>query len=979
MKTKITKISNINPQDTFAESTNGIYIVDAGAGTGKTHTIIRRYKNLINAGVHPKDILLITFTRNAAEQMRNDVVTAAYEQEVSITDLLEAPVLNFHSYCLRFLKKYGLKAPSILGISEMLTGNFNVAEENIYESELFRKFYLKFRKSNFRKYESIYKSLSYDYETVLSSIKKLCSIGIFPTSKGWFSNGAELLKGNEDEYRKKFEQMNEVCMGKTSEVQNEMHSIIKGMKDKVCFDFNYEENLEGKRVKESLIDEIFSDEMQEELIEFMRDVYYSYIEFMLKRNILNFDFVIMFAYLVLYSDKEIRNASQFEYIMVDEFQDTDEIQFLLLMLLCKDINGTANIGVVGDWKQGIYGFRNTTIENITLFSERLSDYKKVLNKGSERITYNTDESAINKITFEYNYRSSQKILDFSMHTLKCKGSADDKPDIEMVTNNFSKPLTAIRELDDLTEIAFYESAVQDSDSETELILKKISELTNDEKYLIREFEKDGSVKCERRIQYSDICVLSRTNEFGLKLQKEGITKNIPVNFEGGLELFASQQGILLLAWLRVMLNVNSAEGWLPILETDGNKFNELKYLTDLISKNNTNAESEYFRELFDFRDKLASEKENLLNVIEMIFTRYGFEDEYCNAILTEFSSWIKNDLLSPGELTNLINNLKIDRFNIEISNTDNAVVYQTIHGSKGLEYPVVILANMNTLVFPSSKSSYPNIYYHPVSGLRLRKQFGSIGEYSGVFDNWRSEILICMLKTGNYDEERRLLYVAATRAKQYLYFTTRKASNFFKDLLTFCGEIPVNNFDYEIIPVEFKNEIDREEIKAPEVKSHGRKFVSVHTLMDEDVPASESFESEIVPDISAGNNEAMEYGIKIHLAAQRIANKIDPGFESEEVRGIYSFLKNCGAEEIHSEVDFLYPSGNEMIRGTIDLILIYKDRVEIVDYKTGSGKKFLEQYKKQISIYKEVVNKVYPDKEVTGLIYFTGINEFVKV
>ncbi|MBK8984076.1 MAG: hypothetical protein IPM38_17605 [Ignavibacteria bacterium] len=52
---------------------------------------------------------------------------------------------------------------------------------------------------------------------------------------------------------------------------------------------------------------------------------------------------------------------------------------------------------------------------------------------------------------------------------------------------------------------------------------------------------------------------------------------------------------------------------------------------------------------------------------------------------------------------------------------------------------------------------------------------------------------------------------------------------------------------------------------------------------------------------------------------------------------------------------------------------------EIVDYKTGSGKKYLEQYKKQISIYKDVVEKVYPGKKVFGSIYFTGLNEFIKI
>lgn len=971
----------INPQDTFAESLKGIYLVDAGAGTGKTHTIIRRYINLINTGVHPKDILLITFTRNAADQMRNDVVTADYKKEINVTELLEAPVLNFHAYCLRFLKKYGLKAPSIIGLDDILTGNFNIAEESEYESELFRKFYQKFRKNTFRKYENIYKSLKNDFSSVLNAIKKLCSIGIFPTDKEWFGSGGEFLKGNRAEFSELFAELNKECIGAKAENQNEMYKILNGLKEKIFFDFNFEEKIEGKRAAESLKEEIFDDKNQIELIDFMREVYFSYIKFMLSKNILNFDFVIMFAYLVLFTDEKIRSSSQFEYIMVDEFQDTDEIQFLLLMLLCREVNGSVNLGVVGDWKQGIYGFRNTTIENITLFSERLSEYKELLNKDRNRIKFNAGADVINKITFEYNYRSSQLILDFSMHTLLCRGKEKDEPDTEFIFKNFSNPLTAKRKLDDLSEIAFYVSKDNDSESETELILKKISELTNNEKYLLREFDNKGKVKSERRIRYSDICVLARTNEFGLKLQKNGIQKMIPVNFKGGLELFSSQQGILLLAWLRVMLNEKSAEGWIPILEKDGNKFNELKYLIDLINNSQTGTEPEYFKELMDFRNRLASEKNNLLGVIEKIFTRYGFEDEYSNAILTEFSKRTKNELLSPGDLANLIDSLKLDKFKTEISNTENAVVFQTIHGSKGLEYPVVILANMNTSVFPSSKNVTGNIYFNPLSGIRLRKQFGSIGEYSGVFDNWRSEVLLGMLKTGNYDEERRLLYVAATRAKQYLYFTSGRPSYFFKDLQVLSGKNSISDFEYDIKPVEFKTDIESVKISIPEVVAHAKKFVSVHTLMKEvsDNAETEKFDTESVSDLTFSNDEALKYGIEIHLAAQRIANRIDPDKESAEVKNIFKFIENCGADEIKAEADFLYPLDNEIVRGTIDLLLIYKDRVEIVDYKTGTGKMYLEQYKKQISIYKEVIEKIYPGKKVFGTIYFTGLNEFIKI
>ena len=992
-----TKITNINPQDTFADSLDGIYLVDAGAGTGKTHTIIRRYENLINKGVLPKDILLITFTRNAAEKMRNDVVTKKFGKDVNITDLLEAPVLNFHAFCLRFLKKHGLNSPKLLGINEMLTGNFNVTENEVYENEVFRKFYLRFRKDNFKKYAGIYKSLGDDFGSVHSIIKKLCSIGIFPTSEGWFGNGKEFLNGNENRYNEKFDILNDVKIGEKKEKQNDMQNILKALKSNVFIDFNYEDWLDDKRVKEELKDIVFKDDEQELLIEFTRDVYFSYIEFMLKKNILNFDFIIMFAFLILYNNKNVRETAQFEYIMVDEFQDTDELQFLLLMLLCKNIDGHANIGVVGDWKQGIYGFRNTTIENITEFTERLSDYKKVLNSGEERISYNTDPEKINKITFEYNYRSSQKILDFSLSTLRCKGFEDDVVDINLLKENFKEALKARREFDDASEIIFYESAEEDSDSEAELVLMKISELTNDEKYIIRDFDNEGNTKSERRLKYSDICVLARTNEFGLKLQKAGIDKNVPVNFDGGLELFASEQGILLLAWLRVMLNERDIAGWIPILEKDGNKFNDLLYLKKLIEKGKTNEEADYFKDLFSFREKLLSENKSLINIIEMIFTRYGFADVYCNSIIAEFTNWTKSEILSPGELTNLIDSLSCSRFKVEINNTDDAVIYQTIHGAKGLEYPVVILANLNSRTFPSSKNTINSIFYNPVTGLRSRKQFGTIGEYSGVFDNFRSEILIKMMKANNSDEERRLLYVAVTRAKQYLYFTARKPSLFFTELKKHTGIESVTDFKYEIIPVKYESDISSEEIELEITKTDERKFVSVHSIMNkagsemegtgfftdkenkEKYDEHSGIDEDAKASIGLSLNEALTYGNKIHLAAQKLAENSDIKIENDELKRISDFLKSCGAAEILPEVEFLYPKGNDIIRGTIDLLLIYEDRIEIIDYKTDKSKKYIDKYKKQLSIYREVIREIYPDKKITAKIFYTGLNEVLEV
>ena len=104
--------NKINPQDILIESLEGIYLVDAGAGTGKTRTIINRYQKLIENNVKPRDILLITFTNNAADQMNEEVIRKV-SGNINITDLLNAPIMTFHSYCSRLVKNYGMDSPSL--------------------------------------------------------------------------------------------------------------------------------------------------------------------------------------------------------------------------------------------------------------------------------------------------------------------------------------------------------------------------------------------------------------------------------------------------------------------------------------------------------------------------------------------------------------------------------------------------------------------------------------------------------------------------------------------------------------------------------------------------------------------------------------------------------------------------------------------------------------------------------------------------
>ncbi|MEO6695503.1 MAG: UvrD-helicase domain-containing protein [Ignavibacteria bacterium] len=969
---------HIDPQLKLINSLEGIHLVDAGAGTGKTYSIVRRYENIIDGGSKPEDILLVTFTVKAAEQMRDDIINNL-SHKVSISKLLEAPVMTFHAFCSRILKKAGTASPTYLGLNEYLPKNFNILEDS-FEKEIFRKFFLSFSKLNSEKYSQILYALENEDATILKIIKKLCSVGIFPTVNGWVEKDLERLSGNYEAYNESFDKLNEIVIGKNKPegIQNELYKRFSQITiNKLYTDYNRNNIFKDKiMINPAIKEDLFNDTMQKDYIEFIKDVYISYISYLLKRNLINYEFMTMFAYLVLYNNGGLRKNTRFEYVMIDEFQDTDELQFKLIMLVCKNVKGKANLCVVGDWKQGIYGFRNTKIENITEFAKNLQHNKKELNRVEVRVDYDVGEHS--KIIFETNYRSSESILKFSRETLFVKGSDKEEVDRGIIENNFKESLRPNRELEDLTEIKFYKA--KNRLDEYDLVLKKISELVNEtDKYKIRDFDKiTGKVIEDRPVRYKDICVLSRVKRFCLELKREGTRKGIPINYGGGLEIFASEQGILVLAWLKLMINEKDLSGWLPVLDIEGYTYPEIKYFRDNIVENSYRLFAGMPDDLSDFLSRLRSNKNNILYAVESILGRYKFNDEKGNKIMTIIHKWMNSDLISLNDLVNIIDNSAKAEFDIEPENSSDAVLTQTIHRSKGMEYPIVIVANMNQLCFPGNTGDSSRIVYNDIAGLRAKNFFATKGVYYYKFHNWRTDLLNALCRKSDYDEERRLLYVAVTRAKQYVYLTSFKPSPFFKELSALTEKEVITDFDHKIIGHKSENNFSDEEILLTDPVIKQRKFVSTHRLMDEADMDFGNFEPNDENDLRTVK-ERLDHGALVHNLAHKIAGGIEVESDLPELIKIKTFLEDLKANELKSETDFILPKDDQIIRGTIDLLAFYDDRIEVIDYKTDTNKNYIQKYKIQIDVYKDVVKSIYKDKKVSGKIYFIELDEIVLV
>lgn len=974
-------ITHIDPQQELINSTEGIYLVDAGAGTGKTYSIIKRYNNIIGKNTDPKDILLVTFTVNAAKQMKQKVIKSLSDK-ISINKLLEAPIMTFHSFCALVIRKYGTFSPTYLGLKNFLPSDNDILEDKEFETELFRKFFLTFSDKHRIEYGDLLFLLEKESDNILKIIKKLCSLGIFPENGKWSKDALSVLKGDYKSYSNIFDELNNPVPGKKSdEIYNKLRNKFSAvLKEKLYLDFDEEKVFDGKKVNPGIKDEIFTDERQGEYIEFLKDVYLEYIEFLLQRNLMNYEFMVMFAYLTLYKNKAVREKMQFEYVMIDEFQDTDEIQFKIIMLLCKNLNDKINLCVVGDWKQGIYGFRNTNIENITKFGDNLSLYKDELNEGEVRIDY--DISDYKKIIFENNYRSSAKILKFSRETLFIQGSKSEEVDTEVININFTKPLEAKFDFGKFTDIGFYKA--NDRTDEYMLVLKKISELvSNTKKYKIRVYDKStGKISEERPVKYSDICILSRTKNFCLELQREAVKAGIPANYGGGLEIFSSEQGILVLAWLRLLSDEKDIQGWIPVLEKDEFSYPEINSFREKISEDEDRLITDIPEAAAKFLQHLKSLKNNLIGIVEAILGKYNFNDAVGCKIISIINSWIKNNLISLSELIRIIDRSKNTESKIGSGQNTDAVLIQTIHASKGLEYPVVILSNVNEKNFPGSDRDSGVIFFKDISGIRSNKFFADKGNYHCKFNNWKSDLIKSICKNRDYDEDRRLLYVAVTRAMQYLYFTAYSPSPFFKSMSEKSESEAVEYFEHEIISSNIKPDKTGIKIKTPGKISAGRKFVSPHSLMDEipeEIPEDETTEAVELNTYDLLNRKRYEFGKIVHEAANKIANGVELNSNIKEIKSIENFIIGLNANELKAEIDFLFPKGDTVIRGTIDLLAFYDDRIEIIDYKTDKSRKYESKYKIQLGIYRDVIKEIYKEKNIVCKIYYVRLDETVEI
>ncbi len=915
-------------QKIIAETLKGLMVVDAGPGTGKTHTIVERYINIISQkDVSPSDVLLLTFTNNAAaemdERIKNRMTEKGLEKD---SKLVQAK--TFDAFCLSVVLDSPDLVSDFFGFKEKLTRSAALQQNKTINKDYFIRFLDDFLNRKGSDYGDTAVIASEDALSIMSLIYKLMSRGLIPLKNGWFGKDWKKdLEGDCESILQSLRTINEL-------VEKGKYKTI-GTLDKMNGNsiFDGPDYLEGQNLPDEVLHEI-AYEQRNLLFKFIHDVYYEYIKRSISDNRLTFGLNAMFAFTVLYSNRSVRERNSYKYLMIDEFQDTNSNQMMIALMILSQ----PNLCVVGDWKQGIYGFRFVSIDNILNFESKCVEMRRFLNDDVKRIDYQIPE--IIEQSLEINYRSSQTIIDKAYECIFMKGADNDSFNQSTLSERMTYLKAGREDISEDTEIRYIQS--DSREMEVQDTIAAIRDYVFSGRYTIHQKGK------ERDPGFGDIAVICRKTEHCRLIRDACEASGIPAYLQGEVQIMSTREGKLALAWLKFVNNDRDPWGYVPIMA-------DMDYTPIEIRK----AAKEYGhipQELMKQRDMLYRKRRRITELLTSLFSYYGLDNDITQAIITTISSIHRSSLLTISDVIRIIEDDIESGSTYPVENfiDSKAVTIMTMHKSKGLEFPIVICPFIDFRTIPNMPNDESVFFFDERAGIRCTKEIGTFGDYSKICGSWRTRLVKASLNI-DYSEERRLMFVSLSRAMQYeTLICGPKPSIFMK---TLSGE------NYALIPrTEDEISVGTEEMtEKPDIPAYPQRRIKlgVHEILEFDNGEGESN----VEGCDEIGGKGMEYGTEIHKLAQImcLGGKVDESMYPElpEIRKILDDTEDADLRYPEIECGLPVDGTDVTLRGVIDLLVLYPDHIEIHDYKTDVGDRFESEYIMQLSIYAHAAEKFY--------------------
>ncbi len=899
----------------IAETTEGIVVVDAGPGTGKTFTIMNRYINIITKkDVDPQEVLLLTFTHNAADEMKERVVNELYRRGMKDVDVNTVRASTFDSFCSSVLMRDTSSIHRYLGIEERLSRQVRLIENEAMNRRYFQEFYDRFLDRHGSKHGDTALLLWDKGDELRSVISRLLTLGTCPTVGGWFRNGKSILEGDLAAMAEKSEDLNR-------EGKGGLFSKLRANKDHRP---GTVDAWEGPVVDGSIIKEAIGHD-RNGLFRFIHHVFLEYLRRSISENRLTFQMVAFFAFLSLYNDRSVREAESYRYVMIDEFQDTNELQFLISLLILKE----PNLCVVGDWKQGIYGFRYADIENLLEFDTRIEELSEELG-GRCKVPLQTPRHQ----SLKTNYRSANRVIHLSEKTLFLNATKEEELDptyirSKLVSLNSAKTLLE----DEDCRVRFLKTDGQKD--EVDLILHEAQKMVSEG---LSVTEWDGSGWSRRPIGYGDIAVLSRKRNLLHMLERRARELGMPLLMDGDMEIFLSREGKIVLAWLRMISDAEDQRAIAAIMDYEGHPHDSIAAVKE--------GQAPLPEDIRTQRDSLLRKQRTPNQLMTAIFQRYAIDNDISQAIISQVSGLHEGSLTGTAEMIALIeeNIRKGDSYPADMISSRDSVHLHTMHGAKGLEYPVVIVAGLNSNDMPSKKGEGGTLRFDRLYGLRAAYELVDEDGMLERYRDWRTA-LVTALSQKEYDEERRLLYVAVSRSMQHLVFTCHDPSPFMSGM----SDHNVHEVEFtapdSLLDTEVKKLVQRPTLEPAEVV---RRSIGVHSILR---PVLE------------GGGKGTEHGSMVHADAERLVHGMEPWSPYPGLEAVKKVLESSQGARVTTEMDCLLPMGEVSLEGRIDLMVERDDRVEIHDWKTDMSERNLSEYRIQLSVYAHAAAALQKDVE----------------
>ncbi len=797
-------------------------------------------------------------------------------------------------------------------------------------------------------------------------------------------------------------------LGNPNKFVSEILKHFSRLKDEDISPQKYLKYVKSLKVKLKKNQENEAEKVELERLYELAQTYQKYNQLLLDNNYLDFGDLIMYSLKLFKERPNVLSLwkKRYRFIMVDEFQDTNWAQYELVKILSKD----NNLLVVGDDDQAIYKFRGASLANIMQFKEDYPQAKEVLL---------TD-----------NYRSFQEILDKAY--LLIKNNNPYRLEEKLAINK-----KIISQIPDSPGEKLVFKNLANSQEEINTVAKKIKEL----------FKQGAS--------FSEFAILARSNQvaqdFSSQLKKQGI----PNQFISLRGLYQKDIIVSSLAYLRVLNDFHQVNALFSLFNLP--KFN-LKY-SQIVEinrfakrKNLSLYESlKNIRELVDLEKETIEKVENLVGLLkkhgQLVKDRPSSEifiefikdsgliesldydrDQEQFSYLNQFYKKIKNfeDNLKDAKLADFIESLDLemeagDSGTLSLDFVDSETVkIMTVHGAKGLEFNYVFLVSLMERRFPSDNRK--DKIELPIKLIKEK-----------IDDS----------KDRHIEEERRLFYVAMTRAKKLLHLSSwwgegepreRKVSRFVLETGLKSEKTKLKNkLDEKELIKDINKKIDLK-TKNPELVLPKRFSFSQLTAFDNcplqykfafilKIPAPSDKASlvfgrlmhnvlyDFLLPLSLGGQANLftkKPDFKEYIIWSRLKNiyelrfindaysskKEAEDYYSEGLNNLKLFLQHIKQEKpniLYLEKNFSFRLNNDIIKGVIDRIDKNLDgSLSVVDYKTGNSKEKLSyKDKKQLIIYQLFLESslkikvsslsYYYLKDGTSQTFIADDNEKIKV